>query len=297
MLSICIPIFNQDVSTLAAELHRQAAGLGAPVELLLLDDGSDEPTKAKNRKLKSLPLVRYEELPENIGRSRMRNELAGRSAFPFLLFIDCDMEVTSGEYLQQYIRHMAPGTVVCGGHHYSKEQPGRPWLLHWLVGSVREVRPAEKRRERPYHSFMTANFLIDRELMSRIGFREELDGYGHEDTLMGYRLKKAGIPVLHIDNPLIHNGLEPAPLFLEKTRESLENLWKSYKLTGKDPEYAHMVTILRAYLTLKKWGFAKLFGKFSGLLTGPAERHLKGKSPGLRLFDLYKLCVLCRVAD
>ena len=297
MLSICIPIFNQDVGTLAAELHRQAAGLGTPVELLLLDDGSDEPTKEKNRGLASLPLVKYEELPENIGRSRMRNELAKRSAYPYLLFIDCDMEVTSGEYLQQYIRYTEPGTVVCGGHLYSKDQPDQPWLLHWLAGSCREVKAAEKRRERPYHSFMTANFMIDKQVMARIGFREDLSGYGHEDTLMGYGLKKEGIPVLHIDNPLYHNGLEPASVFLEKTAESLENLWKSYKLTGKDPVYARMVTILRTYLTLKKWGLANVLGKFSGLLTRPAERHLQSRNPSLRIFDLYKLCVLCRTAD
>ena len=297
MLSICIPIFNQDVGKLAAELHRQAAGLGTPVEILLLDDGSDEPTKEKNRKLASLHLVKYEELPENIGRSRIRNQLARKAAFPFLLFIDCDMEVKSREYLQQYFRYMEPGRVVCGGHLYKKMKPEKTRLLHWLAGTCREVKPAEKRRQRPYHSFMTANFMIDKQMMARIGFREDLNGYGHEDTLMGYGLKKAGVPVLHIENPLYHSGLEPTSVFLDKTAEGLENLWKSYKLTGKDPVYVNMVTILRTYLTLKKWRLARLLGKFSGWLSGPAERHLQSRHPNLRVFDLYKLCVLCRVAD
>ncbi len=296
MLSICIPVYNQYVGKLVNKLHRQALEMDMPAELLLLDDGSDEAIKHQNRSLESLPLVKYEELPENVGRSRIRNLLAKRSSYQYLLFIDCDMEVPSGEFLKNYIPHMQENQVVCGGHRYSEIPPEHPEFLHWLVGTCREVRPAEKRSQRPYHSFMTSNFMIDKRLIHQTGFREELNGYGHEDTLLGYALKKAGIPVTHIDNPLFHMGLEPATTFLDKTSESMNNLWRSYRLTGKDPVYARMVTILETYLTLRKWGLAFIFRNASVLLAKPAERHLKGSQPKLRVFDLYKLCKLCRAA-
>ncbi len=297
MLSICIPIYNHEVGTLTMELHRQASELNIPVELQLLDDDSDVATKKKNRPLDALPFVKYAELPENVGRSKIRNLLAKRSSYQYLLFIDCDMQVRSGEFLDQYTRYMQPGKVVCGGHRYRKTPPEHPELLHWLVGSSREVKPAAKRRERPHCSFMTANFMTDGKVLSEIGFREELNGYGHEDTLMGYALHKAGIPVHHIDNPLYHNGLEPAPAFLEKTEKSIDNLWRSYKLTGKDPVYARMVTILRTYFRLKKWGLATLLGKSSGMFLRPVAKLLRSRHPSLQLYDLYKLCLLCRIAS
>ncbi|MEM9260646.1 MAG: hypothetical protein AAGA62_13425, partial [Bacteroidota bacterium] len=50
------------------------------------------------------------------------------------------------------------------------------------------------------------------------------EGYGHEDTLWGQQLAKAGVGILHIDNPVTHLGLETSGVFLEKQHRAIHNL-------------------------------------------------------------------------
>ncbi len=294
MLSICIPVFNWDITQLVHALHKQADRLNVPAEIVLLDDGSRPQIKEANRPLADLPLVKYEELKENAGRSRIRNLLFDKSSYRYLLILDCDTMVTSHGYLKKYLETAFSGIVVCGGRTYGEKPVNRKELLHWLVGSKREVNTAAQRQKNSYHDFITGNFMIDRQVFEKIRFHESLSGYGHEDTLFGYELFKHKIPVEHIDNPLVHLGLENTDEFLRKTTEGLQNLIKTYELVNHDPEYARMVKILRIYLRIRKFGLHKLLGKLSGVLEKPMEQHLKGTHPSLLIFDLYKLCMLCR---
>lgn len=292
MLSICIPIYNQDIRQLGESLTRQAEKLPLDAEILLLDDASDPSFQDVNRTLSQYSAVTYEELSSNVGRSKIRNMLAQKASGTHVIFMDCDTRVIRDEFLADYAAKMDAETVVCGGHIYGEKPADPQYLLHWLVGSSREVKKAAVRQERPYHSFMTGNFMIDKKVMQDICFREDLRGYGHEDTMFGFELKRNKIPVIHIDNPLLHAGLEDADNFLRKSRESIINLMKSWELTGFDMEYARMVTILETYMRYKKY---KLFWPLK--LAAPrvriiTERNLKGKHPKMWVFDLYKLCHL-----
>src|SRR4030042_2590249 len=87
MLSILIPVYNFNVVRLVGEVHHQALNSGAKFEIIVVDDGSDIHYKEQNRIISKLQDIRYEELSENIGRSRIRNKLAGMAAFPCLLFL------------------------------------------------------------------------------------------------------------------------------------------------------------------------------------------------------------------
>ncbi len=297
MLSICIPIYNHDVTRLVKTLGKQAAGLGFPVELVLLDDASAHRIKEINRKMTAWPFVKYAELKKNTGRSKIRNLLAEKATHPYLLFIDCDTEVVNDHFLQKYVSSLQPEAVICGGHTYAMERPaGREFLLHWLVGSKREVRPANIRQQQPYKSFMTGNFLIERTVFINVRFREDLTGYGHEDTLFGYELMKHGIKVNHIDNPLMHVGLESADHFLDKTRQGLQNLLTTYDMVERDPDYADIVKILRTHQRLKKLRLNYFLSSLSVIMQRPMKKHLRSNKPRLWVFDLYKLCILCRLS-
>ncbi len=292
MLSVCIPIYNHDVRALGKTLSRQAGKLTQEVEILLLDDASEPAIRQKNRELLKNDSIRYEELSSNVGRSKIRNVLADKAKGSHVLFMDCDTQIKTEHFLEYYIPEMKTQTVVCGGHVYGEKPEDAKYLLHWKVGTSREVKNAATRQKRPYHSFMTGNFMIDKSIMKEIRFREDLKGYGHEDTMFGYELKKNRIPVKHIDNPLLHEGLEDADSFLFKSRESIINLMKSWEMTGYDPEYARMITILENYIRYKKY---KLFWplKYAAprvrMIT---ERNLKGENPKMWIFDVYKLCHL-----
>ena len=49
--------------------------------------------------------------------------------------------------------------------------------------------------------------MISKTCFEQISFNEDLQGYGHEDTLFGYELDKKNIQIHHLDNPVL-NGLD-----------------------------------------------------------------------------------------
>lgn len=296
MISICIPIYNQDVSGLVEALQEQVNTLPVPVEILLLDDGSDDHFEKINRKLEKTAFVNYSMLPENVGRSKIRNILADKASFPYLLFLDCDTQIVRKDFLDSYLAETNKHTVVCGGHKYGEKPDNYELLLHWLAGSKREMKPLYVRKRRPYHSFMTGNFMIKRAVFDNIRFREDLRGYGHEDTLFGYDLKKHGVSIHHIDNPILHAGLEKSHHFLMKTRDGLQNLLISYRITGYDSDYAKMIRILRTYRMIHYLKMCTPLSVLCKVLEKPMLTNLTGRKPCLWVFDLYKLGNLCRAS-
>lgn len=60
--------------------------------------------------------------------------------------------------------------------------------------------------------------------MLQLPFDESIVTYGFEDTLWANQLSKHNIKMLHIDNPIIHQGLEKNSVFLSKTKWAIENL-------------------------------------------------------------------------
>ena len=83
-LSVLIPVFNRDVTGLVHDLLAQVPDWAGPVEVLLLDDASADEFRQLNRPLAKLPGVQYQELPRNVGRAAIRNQLAAaaRAAAP-----------------------------------------------------------------------------------------------------------------------------------------------------------------------------------------------------------------------
>lgn len=324
MLSICIPIYNFDMTQLVHELTKQAKRLDTGIEILMIDDGSEMFFKEINRKLKGLPYVVYEELEKNIGWSKIRNLLAKKAKYDYLLFLDCDSETPDNQYLNRYIQYfkgqpeahnnetlsketakkegskkeaLKKEAVIYGGRCYRKQPENAETLLHWLFGVHREVRDAETRSRHPYQSFMTNNFLTTKTVISRIPFYEHLSGYGHEDTLFGYELKKNGVPIIHIDNPLTHIGLEPADRVLIKMEQSQQNLLKINEYLGNDPEFAKTVRVLNTYHKLKKHHLIKPVNAVFRLFEKSIRRSLLGSSPKLWQLDLFKLGMIARAGS
>lgn len=297
MLSVCIPVYDFDVRKLVRELHRQAAAAGVPFEILVFDDASPETIKQLNRELAALPQVQYLELPQNIGRSRIRNLLAARAAFPYLLFLDCDSEIPSPEFIARYLAAASGEVVVCGGRSYRQQEPEPALRLRWLYGLQRETVPAALRNLHPNRSFMTNNFLISKSLVQQLQFNEKLSGYGHEDTLFGYELKQRDIQIRHIENPAVHIGLETAEEFLAKTEQGVANLFRLYQLLHHDPAFAADIKLLRYFRKLEKLRLAGVFATIFRKVKKRLRENLSSLQPSLRLFDLYKLGLLCEAAS
>ena len=291
MLSVNIPVYNIDLTPLVQQLVLQAEKLHTIFEIRVYDDGSNEKIKLTNRKIQHLPGVVYKELPKNLGRAAIRNKMGMESAFEYLLFIDADSLPVSENYLQNYIGNLPQNLVVCGGTAYDKEKPAAPSeLLRWYYGTHREAISTAQRNSAKGFIITSNNFLIEKRVFEKIRFRENIGVYGHEDTLLGYDLFKNGINILHIDNPVLHTGLENAPVFIEKTRLALESLFKiDTEILSGNLIFAGQVNFLKRFKAISRivpGGVLRLFFK---LFHRAMEYNLKGNNPKLFLFDLYKL--------
>ncbi len=225
MLSVLIPVYQWDCRRLVDELLRQGRQLVYPFEIRLYDDGSPDSYRLLNRQLSVQPEVVYWEAPVNLGRAGIRNKLAAEARYDRLLFMDADSGVVKDDFLKVYVSHATSPGVVCGGRVYASSPPAdQVYYLHWLFGRRRESYGPSRRQRDPLLGFMTNNYTISRSLQQAFPFHESLRTYGHEDTLLGIQLKQAGIPIYHIDNPLQHEGLEPAGVFLQKQQQAIGNL-------------------------------------------------------------------------
>jgi len=297
MLSICIPVYNFDVRALVDELHKQAVGCDIPFEIILMDDASDSSYLLFLQEMAALPSVRLILLNENVGRSNIRNAMVMEARYPYIIFMDCDSATVSNDYIAQYLPLCKPNTVVYGGRKYKNIKPTDLTLLHWKYGMKRESLPATERQKNPNFSFCTNNFLIDKEIFKTIKFNEQLKGYGHEDTFFGLELLGHQIQIRHIDNPLIHLGLETAEVFLQKTENGIINLHKvEIMLRENYPNYVGHSKLMRSKILLRKWHLLTITKYLLRILKPLLKRNLLSRNPSLFAFDLYKLSYLLNIS-
>ena len=166
--------------------------------------------------------------------------------------MDCDVMPVSDDYVKNYVKHLHPDKLLYGGRVYKPTPPKEANLyFHWHYGSQREQSTAQERQKHIYRSFMTNNFLVPKAIFEQIQFDETLKQYGHEDTLFGWELQERKIPILHLDNPLDHIGLEDVDKFINKTRKGIENL---YIISQKYP--IRDIRLLEYFYKVKRWKIA-----------------------------------------
>lgn len=291
-LSVLIPVYNQDVTELVQTLYTQCTEAGILFEIRLYDDASTAETKILNQALNQLEHVFYVELQQNIGRSAIRNLLAREAKYNYLLFLDNDNAIPNPDYISRYQQAAEPETIVLGGTAYSPEKPTSAYVLRWVYGREREQKTAQERSLHPYHHFSINNTLLWRETFTRIGLDERLREYGFEDVAFGIEAEKAGVRIKHIDNPVIHLGIDRTDRFLEKTQEAVRNL---HRLSSA-PHLSEHSGLLRMYRRLQNLGLAGTYRSLFQLGEKQILRNLHSAEPNLFYFDLYRLKLLAEVA-
>jgi glycosyltransferase involved in cell wall biosynthesis len=284
MISILIPIYNYNVIELVEGLAEQCKSISCPYEIVCYDDCSQSAYKEQNRALDSIFGVSYVELSENLGRSKIRNWLAKNARYDHLLFLDCDSKVSNDQFIATYLEYISRANVVYGGRKYEVQKPSDPnKILHWTFGRKREALPLKTREKIPFRSFQTNNFLISRQLMLENPFDEKIQTYGYEDLLMAEALKNKGIPILHIENPLIHKGLEDKNDFLQKSKDAAENLAILYH--ERKLQDTKMIAF---HNKIKLFGFNSLLNTLIRRRKDGIMDNLLSPKPNLFFFDLFR---------
>ena len=101
-LSILIPCFNWNVYQLISNLATQCQKEYNPdcYEIICVEDGST--CLFENNKITQLKNVQHQVLKNNIGRASIRNLLAKKAKFEWLLFIDCDSKIIKQDFIKNY---------------------------------------------------------------------------------------------------------------------------------------------------------------------------------------------------
>jgi glycosyltransferase involved in cell wall biosynthesis len=292
-LSILIPVFNREVSVLVNSLLAQLPAWPGPAEINLLDDGSADEFKAQNRALATLPGVVYRELPANVGRATIRNILAASAKHEWLLLLDNDSLLPDQQFIARYAQAQAAGSAALfiGGTTYEATPPADPALrLRWLYGHAREMRPAAERQRDAGSQLSINNALMSSVLLKDFPLDECLSGYGHEDTKFGLELSRAGVVVRHLDNPVLHDGLEPATVFLAKSQQAVRNLAQVLHTDGLGATTRLVQTAERLRRVRLAGPVQATLGKLEPLL----RRNVLSNRPLLPVLDTLKLLWLLR---
>ena len=292
MISICIPIYNNNVTSLVTELYVQCEALDCRYEIILIDDASEAKFQVTNRKLSEFDNVYYEELTANISRSAIRNLFPLRAAYPYLIFIDNDAQLCSPNYISTYLKLCLPDVVAYGGCRYLPCND-REHRLRWIFGKEREAISIQERKKKPNRYFSSFNFIIDKRVILRYPFDEDIQEYGYEDVIFQTKILEEGYHITQVDNPLIHTGLISNEDFLARIRISLENLYLLQRSPLKDLDLAKTIKLLRTKSLIDKFKLASLVSLLFKLFENCFIKNILGKKPSLFILDLYKLGYLC----
>ncbi len=290
MLSILIPEYNCDCTRLVRDLATQCLQEKIDYEILVLDDASPD-FVPENHALPSIPGCVLTLNDVNIGLARCRNRLARMANYDLLLILDSDLQVFDNLFIRRYLDVLGKATVISGGVVCSKEKPEAARMLRWKYSLKRESLSAKVHNRNPWRSFFSSNILMEKSVNERIPYDEQFQDYGHEDTIMGYRMKTLGIKVLYIDNPLLHLGIDLSDRYLAKSLLAVEKYLDAPAF--KSDELVQEVRIFRVYRLVKRMHLDGLVAWKFKLLEKMLHRNLMSAHPVLLWFDFYRLGYLC----
>lgn len=284
MLSILVPTYNHPIYDLIQEMSRQAEAMAIPYEIIVSEDHSSL-HQEENKKIISFPHTKYLEQAQNLGRTKNRELLAQTATYDWLLFLDADVLPATTSFLKDYTHSISDQVeLIFGGVSYQEESPNKNQHLRWFYGKHREAQSVEKRQQQQPWFIISQNLLIKKDLFLKANVSKE-NRYGL-DNLFSHQLKTLKAKIVHIDNPVIHLGLEENFLFLKKSIEAVETTVYYEHLGMMESSLSRLQ---KSYIFLKR---SKLTGLFVAIIKPfkkRMERNLLGNSPSLFLFDLYKL--------
>ena len=287
MLSILIPVYNFNCRPLLESLHSQAEALNIDYEIIVADDAS---TLYKNEiaEIAALSYIRFYKFDSNQGRSRIRNFLASKALFRYLLFMDCDAELCSKDYIAKYVSMLKPDVCIFGGRALYPYTAAPEYSLELLYNRCRESKYVSK------GIFTTFNFVIDKQLFDKVRFDEDIETYGHEDTIFSYKVRQVK-PILFVENPLVHLDISTNEEYLKKTESACRNM-TAFSANYTDEVMCMLFKAWRIYSHFKRLHLTAILRFLYGRWHRCLKANLLSSHPSLFYLDIYKLLYIAHTA-
>ncbi|MBW2960858.1 glycosyltransferase family 2 protein [Mesonia aestuariivivens] len=286
MVSVLIPVHNYDVSGLIDVIYTQAEKEKISYEIIVLDDASNNLAfKKKNQtKIENTSHCFLIEFSKNKGRTFARNTLAQKAKYDYLLFLDADVLPKENNFIRQFLPYVNKYDLVFGGIDYTKNPPSEKQILRWKYGREREAKNVEERNKYHYLSVISMSLFIKKEVFLQVNnfYKNE---YGL-DVLFCKNLEEIKANIIHIDNPIIHYGLENSVSFLKKSAQAMNTIHQLGKMKKIPEDYR---PIQKINLMLNKLKLTLIFRFIFKIFRKLILKNLKSKHPSLFLFDIYRL--------
>ncbi len=292
MISVLIPVHNYLITPLVQSVHKQLTAEEIAFEIICLDDASEKSVIEKNQSVKSFSEVSYILSKKNNGRAITKELLCQNAKYPWVLFLDADVELIDDCFISNYIHQIKSNSVhsfIFGGFAYKKEKPKNDYLLRWKYGQKYEAISAKKRNKQPYKVTIAANLLVKKEYYLKLKINSLGNSYGM-DLLLGAVLKENKEHVLHIDNPVYHLGIEKSIDYLKKKEYAAKSLFKLYN--DKNIKQSSN-SLLKTFIVLKTLKLNYIFAWLYTVLKAPLKQNLTGGNPNIKLFQFYRIAFLC----
>ena len=237
-VSVLIPFLRDDPTDLLDRLEAEAPALDGAVEIVVLDDGTSDAALtgqlADRIGAMALP-ARLITLPANEGRARGRNRLASAARGGSLLFLDSDMRPDGADFLRAWADLVArDDPAVAFGGFSLLQAPDEPrFAVHRALAAKSECVPAPERSRQPAKYVYTSNLLVRRDVFEAEAFDPGFTGWGWEDVEWAMRVSRR-FPIVHVDNPATHMGLDTVETLAGKYEQSAPNF---ARMASRHPEF------------------------------------------------------------
>ena len=258
-LSILIPVYNDVCTSLVHRLNEIAqATEGLIYEIIVADDGSTDKGKTTlNEPIAGLPNCRFIKRARNAGRSAISN----------------------------YFDSVSTYKVIYGGLGIGGNADMLRCNLRYIYEKANECKQTAKcRNKRPYQSFRTTNFFVEKATMLQHPFDEGIKTYGYEDVMFGKELQESNVRLLHIDNNVEYTEYEDNATYMRKTEEAMRTL---YSLRNSLAPYSSLISLQEKILS---WHLAGVANIFFHIFRKLWRKNLLSRHPILIIYNLYRLC-------
>ncbi len=264
-ISIVIPCHRHDASTLLDALARCAASPLA--EIIFYDDGSSDHALLAQMQAaagSARAAVRIVSSPVNRGPGAARNAAFAHARAAWILLLDADMSPGSMDFIENYLdaeEKIEEPSVVVGGQSLRFAPRDKAFALHrWHYRT--DCLGADERRKDPARHVYSSNILVHRDVLKACPFDEGFSGWGWEGLDWGLKVA-ARFPVMHIDNPATHLGLESDRALMAKYAASAGNF---AHFVWRHPEHTETMPLYRVVVRVRRWPFRRLFRAVAGAL-------------------------------
>lgn len=278
MLSVCITAYNTDVSALVKKILTQANIANINIDILIGINTELKPSLTD----KNITYLYSHEL----NSAKLKNKLAEKSKYEYILFLDADIEIKSDSFISFYVASIVQKQqIVFGGKINPAQKPNNKYLLAYKYSNITDALDIDIRRKKANNYFSSSNLLINKQLFSSIKFNEEFSKYGYSDEFLAFNILKQNITITQIDNPIITTSSTTNSNFLKNSLKEIDNLIYLEQNTNIDKNFIAEQNIIKQYNN----NIAHKYLKFYSVIFPVTKFVLLNLSRNINLLEFLRL--------